>query len=368
MKIGLMLRTFHEKGGVGVYARYITRELLDLDASNEYYLYYMGTDHLGTHVERPNVTERAIQARSKAIWDQVKVPAACKKDGIDVLFHPKFTVPLFAPCRTVMTLHGAGWFIPEHREFWSRADRAYLNVVMPLYCRQASAILSVSDVTTDVFNRRFNLPAGKVRTVYFAPGRQFRRIDDTGRLQATRRKYDLPERFILTLSKYPGGDRKNIDGILEAYRLMHGQTDCKLVVAGKDCFHFRTDYGIPADGYGADIIFPGYVDQMDLPSIYSMADVFLYPSKMEAFPVPITEALACGTPIVTSTLNGLREIAADAALAVDAFDPKDIAAGVLRVLSDDHLRTGLAERALERSRHFSWDKCARETLNVLENL
>ncbi|MDX1740719.1 MAG: glycosyltransferase family 1 protein, partial [Rhodothermales bacterium] len=256
--------------------------------------------------------------------------------------------------------------IPEHRKYWSRLDIAYLDAVMPLYCRRAAAILSVSDVTTDVFNRRFNLPEGKVRTVYFAPGRHFRRIEDPDHLETIRTRYSLPDRFVLTLSKYPGGDRKNIGGILEAYRSVHGQTGHKLVVVGKDCDRFREDYDIPAAGYGADIHFPGYVDQSDLPAVYSMADLFLYPSNMEAFPIPITEAMACGTPIVTSDRNGLREIAGDAAILIDSEDTDAIVGAVLSVLTDESVRRDLSLRGLKRSRRYSWDRCAAETLEALE--
>jgi glycosyltransferase involved in cell wall biosynthesis len=239
---------------------------------------------------------------------------------------------------------------------------------MPLYCRKAAAILSVSQLTTDIYNERFKLPPGKVRTVYFGPGKHFRRIEDEGTLTAVRQRYGLPDRFVLTLSKYPGGDRKNIDGILRAYALLHGRTAHKLVIAGKDCERFRQDYHIPQEGYGRDILFPGYVAQEDLPAVYSLADLYLYPSNMEAFPIPITEAMACGTPTVTSDLNGLKEIAGEAALRVNATNPQAIAEAAYRVLTNPTLRDSLSRAALDRSKKFSWETCARETLCVLEGL
>lgn len=368
MRIGMMLRALEEKGGVGVYARYITHELLAIDRKNDYVLYYRDQSHLGCFGPYDNVTERVIEGTNKAVWDQIRIPLACRRDHVDVLFHPKFTVPLLAPCKTVMVLHGAGWFIPEFEKFWTPLDLRYIKTVMPLYCKKATAILSVSQLTTDIFNQRFNLPPGKVRTVYFAPGRQFRPVKDEAILAAVQRRYDLPDQFIFTLSKYPGGDRKNIDGVLKAYALTQGRTAHKLVVGGKDCERFREDYRIPEDGYGKDILFPGYIAQEDLPAVYSLADLYLYPSNMEAFPIPITEALACGTPIVTSNLNGLKEIAGDAALRVDARDPEAIAAAITRVLTDAALRASLAQKALARSQRYSWDTCARETLHILESL
>jgi glycosyltransferase involved in cell wall biosynthesis len=368
MRIGMMLRALDEKGGIGVYARYLTEELLTLDQRNEYVLYYRSSEHMGRFGCRANVFERVLEGPHAFFWDQVSVPLASRRDRVDVLLHPKFTVPLLAPCKTAMVLHGAGWFVPEHAKFWKPLDRRYIAAAMPLYCRKAAAILSVSQLTTDIFNDRFKLPKGKVRTVYFGPGRHFRRVEDPTTLSEVRQRYSLPERFVLTLSKYPGGDRKNIAGILRAYALLHGKSGHKLVVVGKDCERFRKDYGIPEEGYGNDILFPGYIAQEDLPSVYSLADLFLYPSNMEAFPIPITEAMACGTPIVTSNRNGLREIAGEAALQVDAESPEAIAESVSRVLADPGLRTRLSQAALTRSQMFSWEKCARETLRILEGL
>ncbi len=365
MRIGIMLRALSEKGGVGVYTGYITEELLARDGDNEYFLYHQDASTAGRFSHFPHATERVIGGKNKALWDQVSVPMQCRRDRIDVLFHPKFTVPLVAGCKTVMVLHGAGWFIPEHARYWSKLDLRYLNTMMPLYCRKAAAILSVSQVTTDVFNRRFSLPEGKVRTVYLAPGRHFRRVKDETVLRSVREKYDLPNRFVFTLSKFPGGDRKNIHGILAAYESVHRKTEHTLVVGGKDCHRFRDQYAIPDDGYGGDILFPGYISQEDLPAVYTLADLFLYPSNMEAFPIPITEAMSCGTAIVTSDQNGLKEIAGDAAVRADAEDPDAIAEAVLRVLGDAEFRASLGRKGIERAARYTWDICAQKTLDAL---
>jgi glycosyltransferase involved in cell wall biosynthesis len=114
------------------------------------------------------------------------------------------------------------------------------------------------------------------------------------------------------------------------------------------------------------VLFPGWIDQADLPAVYSLSDAFLYPSNLEAFPIPITEAMACGTAIVTSAANGLSEIAGDAALLVDPSDADAVADATRRVLIDDGLRKRLERAALERSRAFSWETCARQTLAVVE--
>jgi glycosyltransferase involved in cell wall biosynthesis len=368
MRIGIMLRSLDEHGGIGVYTRYLTEELLDLDRENQYVLLYRNPAHIGRFARYGNVVERIVKAPNKGLWDQVAIPYACWKEKLDVIFHPKFTVPLLAPCKAVMVVHGADWFIPEYARFYSRLDVAYIKAMLPLYCRRAAVVLSVSQLTTDHFNRILKLPPGKMRTVYFGPGKQFSRVNDPATLENAKLKYDLPDRFILTLSKYGGGGRKNIAGVFKSYEMVHGKIPHKLVVGGKDCFRFRRDYGIPDDRYGGDILFPGWIDQSDLPAIYSLADLYLYPSNLEAFPIPITEAMACGTPIITSRANGLEEIAGSAAVLIDPDNPEEIAEAVQRVLTTPELQAHLSAAGLERSRRFSWKRCAQETLEIVRGL
>jgi glycosyltransferase involved in cell wall biosynthesis len=366
LRIAIMLRTLDERGGIAVYSENLVRALLDSGRVHRYLLLYRSGGHVGRFGTRHNVEEHVITGRSKAIWDQVSVPRASRRLGANVVLHPKFTVPLLSSIPSVMVLHGADWFLPDAARFYGRLDRLYMSVFMPLYLRRAAGIISVSQLTTDDFERIFRLPPGRVQTVYFGPARHFRPITDRGELGRVRERYRLPERFIFTLSKPDGGERKNIRGILDAFARLHGRVPHKLVVGGKGCEQFREDYGIPEGGWGRDVVFPGWLDQADLPAIYSASELFLYPSNQEAFPIPVTEAMTCGTPMVTSRVNGLEELAGDAALLVDPGDSGEIADAALRVLCDPAVSARLRTAGLARSRIFSWDACARHTLDILE--
>ncbi len=370
MRIGIMLRSFDEIGGVGVYTRNIVKELLQLDSKNEYILFYANPINIGFFSHHSNVKERWVKGSNKAYWDQIAIPRACREDQIEVLFHPKFTAPLLAPCPVVMTVHGADWLIPEQAQFYPWWDVKYMQMMLPLYFRKSSAVISVSQATTDNFNRILKLPASKIQTIYFAPARYFKRITDPAVLQQVRARYQLPNKFILTLTKRKGAGRKNLEQVFKAYACYHERTETphKLVIGGKDCHLFRDEYAIPKDGYGKDILFPGWIDQMDLPAVFSLADLYLYPSNLEAFPIPLTEAMACGTPILTSNVNGLKEIAGDAALLIDPSDTELIANGMARILSNSELRESLSRKGLERSSLFSWDLCAKSTLALLERV
>ena len=367
MRIAIMLRTLDEHGGISVYTRNLVGALLEQKADHDYLLLYRSAHHVGSFGPHERVAEHVLPDRSKALWDQVTVPRACRRLNADVLLNPKFTVPLFSGPPAVMVLHGADWYLPDAAQFYGRLDRLYIRLFMPLYLRQAAGIISVSRLTTEDFQRVFGFAEGQIQTVYFGPAPHFRRVTGPAKLLAVRERYGLPERFILTLSKIGGAERKNLPGLLQAYAKVHGMVPHKLVIGGKGCERFRDDFGIPESGWGRNVLFPGWLEQADLPAIYSAADLFLYPSNQEAFPIPITEAMTCGTPIVTSRANGLLELAGDAALLVNPDDVHEIAAAVQRVLTDTALAARLSEAGLKRSLMFSWERCARNALAVLED-
>ncbi len=248
MRIGIMLRSFDEKGGVGVYTRNIVKELLQLDRKNEYVLFYANPSNIGRFSYYSNVSEHWVRGSNKATWDQIAIPRACRRENIDVVFHPKFTVPLFAPCKAVMVVHGADWLIPEQAQFYTFWDVRYMRMMLPLYFKKSSAVISVSQETTDNFNRILDLPAGKVQTIYFAPARNFKRITNPSILGSVREKYNLPHKFILTLTKRKGGGRKNLGQVFKAYARYHEQTadPYKLVIGGKDCYLFKDEYRVPS--------------------------------------------------------------------------------------------------------------------------
>src|SRR5512135_2518168 len=122
MKIGIMLRCVVEKGGIGVYTRNIVRELLEKDTENEYCLFYSKKADLGRYAGHKNAKEMFVYAPNKALWDQLVIPYMVRKERIDVIFHPKFTLPLFTNARTVMVLHGADWFLPEYEAVYNELD------------------------------------------------------------------------------------------------------------------------------------------------------------------------------------------------------------------------------------------------------
>ncbi|MBU1233485.1 MAG: glycosyltransferase family 4 protein [Proteobacteria bacterium] len=372
MRIGIMMRSADEAGGIGVYARNIVEELLKLDHENDYVLFYKSEKHMGRYAAFSNCQEIFLPGGNKAIWDQITIPRAARKEKIDLIFNPKFTVPLFTRCKTVMVVHGADWFVPPYDEVYTTIDNFYIKRVMPLYFRKADYISSVSDYSTDGFVNAFPWCKEKIKTIYFGPNKIFKRIDDNQQLETVRAKYNLPDQFILTVIRYDPGSRntrKNFKGMAEAYSLykkMGGKE--KFVVVGRDCDRYGEEHDLKALGIKDDLIFTGLVPQADLPVFYSLAKLYLYTTIIEAFPIPTTEAMACGCPIVTSNGTGLEELTHGVSLAVDPLDSQAIADAMEKVLSNESMQLEMRQKGFERSKIFSWEKCAVETLAIFQKL
>jgi glycosyltransferase involved in cell wall biosynthesis len=364
MRIGVMLRAIDEKFGVGMFTRNLTAAILRQDDRNEYVLFYRRPEHLGQFAGLAHVRERVVPAPCKLAWDQVAIPRAARAERLEVLLHTKFTVPLAAPCPTAMIAHGASWFVRP--ELYSRSDVLAIRATMPLYCRRAAAILANSELTRADYIRLLGVPAAKVHTVLGAPDPRFQRIEDPQVLESVRRRYGLAARFFLTVGRYD--PRKNVATLFRAYTRLREAHRTSLVIVGQGSERYRSELDIQAAGFGADVIFPGYVDQADLPAIYSLARAFLFPSVYEEFGIPLCEAMACGCPIVAANTGAIPEITAGAALLIDPFDDAQMAAAIDRLTGDPALASSLARAGLRRARDFSWDKSARRTLAVLAAL
>jgi glycosyltransferase involved in cell wall biosynthesis len=365
MRIGIMLRAMDEKQGTGIYTQNLTNQLLPMDRQNEYVLFYKNPEFLGRYSHLPNVKEKVVSAPNKMLWDQFAIPAEARKEHLDLIFHTKFTVPFFTTRKTVMTIHGASWFVRPDL-YPNKLDLAYIKAVMPLYCRKASFIVSNSELTTNDFIRILKVPPRKIRTVRLGTNENFKVITDRAELDAARRHYNLPEKFILSVIRYDA--RKNFKNLIAAFRLLRKRVPCKLVVTGIGCEKYREEYSLDSDGTSNDVQFLGWVDQKTLPALYNLARCKFFPSVYEEFGIPVAEAMACGCPSVVSNTGALPEVAGNTGLVVDPFNPEEMANALERIYTDDALRADLSSRCLQLAKYFTWERCARETLDVLNRV
>lgn len=364
MKIGILLRAYDRPGGIGIYSRNIVKHLLRHDKDNNYVLFYSNPQHLGTYADNPRVEEEVVPAANPVLWDQWLAKRALDRHQVDLVFNTKFSIPLASRSRRVMALHGASWFV--HPELYGKFDIFYVNRAVPAYCKASDFLVSNSDLTTNDFIRLLKVPEQRIKTVRLAAGENFQPVTDAAVLQEVRQRYALPERFVLTVTSYD--PRKNFGNLLKAFEGCRKEMEVKLLVVGKNCHRYGEDFALTERGLADEVIFPGWVEQQDLPALYSLASAFLFPSVYEEFGIPVVEAMACGCPVVSSSTGAIPELTGDAALLCHPTDVTTMTDNLRQVLDHSASARQLRTKGLERAKQFSWDQAAEQTLAIFNTL
>lgn len=274
------------------------------------------------------------------------------------------------PGRLVVMVHDCIRLIyPQH---YPMGIRGGINFLIQKYLLgQADTVITNSETSKKDIVRFLGLPEDKVVPIYLAPGEEYRKVTDQGRLGKIKEKYQLPDRFVLYV-----GDvnyNKNIGNLIEACQIV----ELPLVIVGKqakeienmDLTHPELRHMVPIAGkMGEGVIRTGYVPTEDLVGIYNLASVYAQPSVYEGFGIPVVNAFAAGSPVAISKTQALVEVAAGAAVIFDPHDGRDIARVLGSVVNDKKLSLALRQKGFRRARDFSWDKTARQTADVFRSL
>ena len=370
MKIGIMLRHYEQlEGGVKHYTKSLLPKLFTLGPQHQYTLVYQNPRLVGTYSGFPNVEELVVRMPGTVLWDQLAFPWATRHRRLDIVFNPKFTIPLWGRAKKIWVLHGSEWFvIPKHFTWY---DRIYVAASVPVYAHLADAFISVAKFVKDDMLKEARIDPDKIFPIYNGiDPQQFYFIDDVERLKAVRAKYNLPDKYIIWVGQI--GTRKNIQRLLQSFAQIAREFPHDLVIAGEQ----RKLQGskealagikqLEQMGLGHRIRFLGWVGHDDLPAIYRMADHFCFPSIYEGFGIPLIEAMACGCPVVSANIGAPPEVCEGAAVLVDPYDVDAITQGMRRVITDGALRSQMIAHGLERAKDFSWEKCARQVLEVFD--
>lgn len=372
--ICVMARVLDQEDGLYVYARNLLEHLLALDRSSRY-LILLRTDKRASLFDRyENADVRVLPARTKLVWDQVVAPLAALREEADLVFNPKFSVPLLARRPATFVLQGSDWYVnPQNYPWW---DNLYIRMTMPLYLRKAERLLAISSTVVSDLEPYLNLDPKRVEVSYAAPSPHFTAQRDEGELARFRAEYRLPPEFILTVARgyhtghgkmpeYPGGNNERLVRAYRAYRERGGRLP--LVVAGK-----RMEPYLRARGFGdedlRDVVFTGFVPHERIHLAYQLASFFVLATLNESFAFPIVEAMACGCPVIAPSTGACHEIGGDAVRLVDPFDVDGIAARLLELDAAPELRESLRRAGFERVRRFSWKATAERTLAVFDAL
>ncbi len=341
-----------QRTGTENYSLYLIRHLLATDSAHRYRLYFAAPPTIGLFPPQGNWEARVIPF--PRLWTHFRLSLEMARHPPDLLFVPAHVIPLLHP-PSVVTVHDLGYlYYPgAHRLL----DRLYLDLSTRFNARVARHIIADSEATKKDLMERYGIPGGKITVVY--PG--CIPLQGSRSPQEVIKRYGLPEGYILHLGTlHP---RKNLLRLMEACSLL--PQGWHLVLAGKRGWRYGPIYE-RARELGGTVQIIGYVDEGDIPGLMGGARLFVLPSLYEGFGFPLLEAMAAGTPVVCSHASALPEVAGDAALLVDPYDVEALAEAMRRLLEDEALRAELIERGLERAKLFSWERCAQETLAVLE--
>ncbi|HEY0757448.1 MAG TPA: glycosyltransferase family 1 protein [Ktedonobacteraceae bacterium] len=378
MRIGInaQLLSFsqnYRNGGISRYIRYLLTELASNPGEHEYTIFVNGPDiaaQLGVHHPRMTFVPAdwpETKPSARVAWEQWTLPALLRQRDIHVLHSPANVLPEFLPrgCRSVVTLHDLAFL--RMPEVLTRSKRIYHRILTTRSLRRASMIIAVSQSTSRDLTELLGISPQRIATVYPCIDARFMQTITDAEVQAFRQSQNLEDGFLLYMGTLE--PRKNIPALLDAYARLRQTmgTRAKLVLAGGKGWLYNAIFTrVQELGLEAEVVFPGYVSDAEQPLWYHAAAAFVYPSLYEGFGLPVAEALACGTPVITSTISSLPEAGAGIALTVDPHDVEALSAALHTALTDGAWQEKcriLAPTVVER---FAASAMVKQTIAVYE--
>ena len=355
----------HRRAGLGRYAHELLAALVQQQA-HEYTAFYhqRGEAHLLPPIDRlPRLTThlnvRPWRLKTALAYFTGRCMDA-RFPGIDVFHATEHLLPRLRDIRTVFTLHDLIFQFDSGSH--KALNLAFLRTMMPRFLRAADAVIAVSECSKRDAVRIYNLPPDMFHVIYEGVDPRFQPIAGADSLAAVRRKYNLPDRFILHVGTIE--PRKNLPLLFDILPSLDIDP-CLLIVAGK--IGWLTDpifAHLKASSAQDRVRFIGYIPDEDLPALMCAASVLAMPSRYEGFGLPVLEAMACGTPVIASNTSSLPEIGGGAAWYASPDEPAAWTEALRRVLTDDSLRASMREKGLRRAAQFRWDVAARQTAEV----
>jgi glycosyltransferase involved in cell wall biosynthesis len=351
--------TRRRRTGTENYALQLIRHLVSLDDTNRYTLYFRDDPPAELFPELEHVHQRVLPL--PRLWTHLRFAGDLWLQRPDITFVPAHTLPRFFPGKAIVTIHDLGYkhFPEAHPE----RERQYLDWSTRHSANRATLIMADTHATRRDLIHFYHIPDEKIRVVYPGVDESLHPVKDESVLEAVREKYGLPERYLFFLSTLQ--PRKNVGRLVRAFQQWYQDTphsDVHLVLAGQKGWLYDEAWTAGTE----NIILPGYIQDHDIPALYSGALAFTFPSLFEGFGFGVLEAMQCETPVLCSNTSSLPELAGDAALLVDPLDVDAIAQGIDHLVTDAVLRQTLIERGRAQAKQFTWERAARQTLQVFE--
>jgi glycosyltransferase involved in cell wall biosynthesis len=351
--------------GIGTYVRNLIRHLARIDQTTDYVV-------LCREYDRQIVAEfgenfRAVPEASPgySIREQITVPLDLRRERADLFHAPHYVLPALTPCKSVVTIHDCIHLrFPQYLPH--KLGYAYARSAMWLSAHRSSRVLTVSEASKRDILDYVTVPPTKIDVIYNGIDELFSTSPPEDDVARVRERYQLDHPFIL----YAGNIKphKNLERTIEAFHLLRRSSEfeqVKLVIIGDEIAKYAAlRHAVHRHKLHKHVRFFGFVQHSTLAILYRLAAVFVFPSLYEGFGLPPLEAMASGTPVVTSNVSSLPEVVGDAALLVDPLQPEAIAEAMRRVLTDSTLRADMRSRGLARARQFSWERSIRRVREI----
>lgn len=353
MRIAIDARKLHDFG-IGTYIRNLLRGLARIDQQTEYLVVCQPRDGEAVNEMAPNFRALPETARPYSIAEQIRIPITLVRERAHLLHEPHYVLPVATRCRSVVTIHDCiHLMFPQYLP--GRLAYVYARAAMWRAAHKADRILTVSEASKRDILRFFDVPPDRVTVIYNAIDERFLSPPDEERMELVRQRYQLDHPFVLYVGNIK--PHKNLERLLEAFARVRaaGFDELRLVIIGDELSKYpplrQAVHRFRLEKY---VRFFGFQPYETLASFYRLARVFAFPSLYEGFGLPPLEAMASGTPVVTSNVSSLPEVAGGAALLVDPHDTQSIASGLQRAVADAELRAELIAKGRARARQFSW--------------
>ncbi len=344
--------------GIGTYVRNLLRQLSRQDTANQYVVFCQPADCDTIEALGPRFRGVIETAGPYSIREQFALPMALRREGAELFHAPHYVLPPLVPCRAVVTIHDCIHLrFPQYLP--SKLGYAYARGQMWTATHQAARVITVSEASKRDILRYFRVPESRIEVIYNAIDDRFREEPPADQVARVRERYRLTDPFVL----YTGNIKphKNLERLIEAFHLMRHDnpelSHVQLLIIGDEISKYATlRRAVHRHKLHKHVRFFGFVPDHTLAALYRLADVFVFPSLYEGFGLPPLEAMASGTPVITSNVSSLPEVVGDAALMIDPYEPAAIAEAMQRVLTDATLRADLRAKGLARAREFSWER------------
>ena len=363
-----------QPAGIGVYARNLVNAMLAEDKKNEYTLITSGRptkEH--TFPTASNVRGRSIFIPDRylnILWYRWRVPLYANffTGSADIYHGLDFVIPpLLGKARKVVTVHDLAFL--QHPETAIPSLAAYLNKVVPESVAKADVVAAISHTTKQALIEHYQTPAEKITVIPCGIAPYFKRITDPILLEATRHKFGLNRPFVLSVGTLE--PRKNHLGLIKAFYEVQQSKENSAILAiagGEGWLYEETLNMVKELKLENKVRFLGRVSDLELILLYSLADVFAFPSFFEGFGIPPLEAMACGAPVITSNRSSLPEVTGEAAIHIDPHDTHALANAISLLLADEQLRENLRQKGYVQAQKYTWSKSAHKTLSLYEKL